>query len=107
MNRGTDFGYGHDDFFLMRLNRSVGGGFLGSGIVTVLTTTAAVVIMVRFLLARTAPDEKHRNPQKNQQRNKLLPVHADLLSLKNYDFLSLFKDIADLQLFKLSKSTVS
>jgi len=50
------------------------GGFLGFGIMAVVTTAAAVVIVL--FLAGAAPDEKHRNAQNDQQRNKLLPVHA-------------------------------
>ncbi|HSY17885.1 MAG TPA: hypothetical protein VK815_06095, partial [Candidatus Acidoferrales bacterium] len=65
---------GHDDLFLIKLQGSMRGGLLGFGIMTMLTTTTAVVVML--LLAGTAPHEKHRNPQNNSQRNKLLPVHA-------------------------------
>jgi hypothetical protein len=63
MNRRTDFGYGHDDLFRMNLNRSVRGGFLGFGVMAVVTTAAAVMIVL--LLAGAAPDEKHRNTQNN------------------------------------------
>jgi hypothetical protein len=69
MDGGTYFGDGHDDLFLIIVNRSTGVGFLGFRVPSVVATAAAVVFV--FFLARTAPDEKHRNAQYYHQRKKV------------------------------------
>jgi len=43
MDGGTDFGYGHGGLFLMNLDRSVRGGFLGFCVVAMVTAATAIM----------------------------------------------------------------
>ena len=91
MNRGTDFGDGHGFDFSSKFWTGQRTAFSGLVLESGALRAAALATAAAGFFAGTAPHEKHHRDQHNDQRKKLLPIHAANIPAKTNRATGIFR----------------